>query len=427
MPKEPLETKPPTERAVLVLVHTDQEEDEYAEEELSSLSEAAGVEVAGLIHQRVGRPSTATYIGKGKVQELLAAVKDEQADLALFDSELSGVQVRNLEAELQCSVRDRTQLILDIFAQRARSREGKLQVELAQLTYLMPRLMAVYTEFERQKGGIGVRGPGETKLEADRRRIKARIASLRRDLEDVEKTRSRQRAGRRKYPFPFASIVGYTSAGKSTLMNTISGSEVRVGQMLFQTLDPTTRKVNLPDGYSVFITDTVGFVRKLPTHLIAAFSATLEEVSESDFLIHVVDVGQRNWELQQEAVRETLEKLGAADKPTLTAFNKVDKVRDPSLPRELVAAHPDSVAISALKGTGMDALFNALTKMIRSLLSPVEVLIPYSESRLVQECYDNGRVLEIEHRQDGIHLRAELVSELAERVKPYIVSPPRSR
>ncbi|MEO7453710.1 MAG: GTPase HflX, partial [Fimbriimonadales bacterium] len=301
MPRVASDTALPAERAVLVLVHEEADLDVYAEEELFALSEAAGVVPVGTIHQRVSRPTSATYIGKGKVQEVLTAALDTSSEVLIFDTELSGVQHRNLETELNKKVVDRTQLILDIFAQRAHTREGKLQVELAQYSYLMPRITAAYTQFERQKGGIGMRGPGETKLEADRRRIKDRIAHLTKEIDDVRQIRQRQRESRRKNPFPFASLVGYTSAGKSTIMNVLAGSEVFVDPMLFATLDPTTRKVALPSGYSVFLTDTVGFVRNLPHNLVAAFRATLEEVTDSDFLIHVVDVSHPNWEIQADS------------------------------------------------------------------------------------------------------------------------------
>lgn len=406
---------------MLVLVNTDPEDDAYVEEELTSLSDAAGIEVAGHVRQRVEKPSSATYIGKGKVEELLAAVKDERADVVVFDCELTALQQRNLSDTLKVKVIDRTQLILDIFAQRAHTREGVLQVELAQYTYLLPKITSVYTQFERQKGGIGLRGPGEQKLEADRRRIKDRIAHLKRDLEEVRAQRGRQRAGRRKTPFPFACLVGYTSAGKSTLMNRLTGSKVLVDPMLFATLDPTTRKVELKDGYSVFLTDTVGFVRNLPTNLVAAFRATLEEVSEADFLIHVINVAHPNWETQRDAVIETLRDIGAESRPVLTVFNKIDLLQDRTVLRELVAGVPMSVAVSATKGVGLDDLEDTIVRMIRSLLVPVETVIPYAKSGLVQECYDYGRVLSVEHMDDGIHIRAELVAEMADRIKAHAV------
>lgn len=420
MSRNLVDTRKPLEKALLVYVNQDQGEDEYVEEELTALCEAAGIEPASSIRQRVDKPSGATFVGKGKVGEILAAMKDEGADVVLFDCELSAVQQRNLGRDLSAKVVDRTQLILDIFAQRAHTREGMLQVELAQYTYLMPKITSVYTEFERQKGGIGMRGPGETKLEADRRRIKDRIAVLKEELEHVRSQRGRQRASRRKNPFPFASLVGYTSAGKSTLMNLLSGSEVLVDPMLFATLDPTTRKVELYDGYSLFLTDTVGFVRHLPTKLVAAFRATLEEVAEADFLIHIVDLSNDNWDIQHEAVLETLEEIGVKDKPILTVFNKCDRVEDKASIRELVAITPNSVAISALKHDGIDSLHDSLLKMIRSLLTPLEAIIPYDKSGLVQECYDFGRVLKVEHLEDGIHIRAELVGAMAERIQAYV-------
>lgn len=419
MPKEPQSTKPPKQRALLMLVHTDPAEDEYAEAELTSLAVAAGLEVVGTLHQRVEKPSKHSYVGKGKLEELFTAVHDAQADLVIFDCELSGVQLRNLEETLKRRVIDRTQLILDIFAQRAHTREGKVQVELAQLNYLLPRITAAYTQFERQKGGIGLRGPGETKLEADRRHIKRRLLSLKQELEEIEQARQRQRAGRRRFPFPFACIVGYTSAGKSTLMNALTGSEVFADPMLFATLDPTTRKVDLPDGYSVFLTDTVGFVRKLPTHLVAAFHATLEEVTDADFLIHVVDASHPNWELQHDAVIETLESLDAGEKPIITAFNKMDKPFDRDAVRRLAEEMPHSVMISALKRQSLDELYAKVIEVIRSLLVPIEVLIPYSESGLVQECYDYGRVFAVKHTEEGIHVRAELIRPMADRLRKF--------
>ena len=262
-----------------------------------------------------------------------------------------------------------------------------------------------------------MRGPGETKLEADRRRIKDRIAHLTKEIDEVRQIRHRQRESRRKNPFPFASLVGYTSAGKSTIMNSLSGSDVFADPMLFATLDPTTRKLALPDGYSVFLTDTVGFVRNLPHNLVAAFRATLEEISESDFLIHVVDVSHPSWEIQADSVLETIAELDAADGPILTIFNKIDRLGDQTILRKLIADTPNSVAISAKTGDGLQALLGMIIKMIRSLLRPVNVVIPYAKSGLVQECYDFGRVISVEHREDGIHVKAEIVHEMADRLE----------
>ncbi|HTQ10052.1 MAG TPA: GTPase HflX [Fimbriimonadaceae bacterium] len=402
----------PVEKAVLVLVNEDDAEDAPVEEELEGLCEAAHVEPLATIRQRLDRPFKAAYVGSGKVEEIAALIADTGANVLIVDAELSGIQSRNLTDACKVKVIDRTQLILDIFARRARTREGMLQVELAQLSYMLPKLMSVYTQFERQRGGIGMRGPGETKLESDRRMVRDRIAKLSEEIEDVKRVRDQQRAGRRKHPFPFASIVGYTSAGKSTLMNRLSGTELLADAMPFATLDPTTRKIDLPDGYSVFLTDTVGFIRNLPHQLVAAFHSTLEEVTFSDILIHVVDVSNPAWEIQRDAVIETLQELEAGGKPILTVFNKIDAVEDHDAAIRLVAEWPNSVAISATKGTGIDDLMAALRKMVQSLLGLVRAVIPYSDSALVQDCYDYGRVLKVDYLEDGIHLEAELVSEM---------------
>jgi GTPase len=417
-----LETIEPTaEQAILVVVNQDESEDEIVENELEGLCEAAGVEPLAVIRQRLDRPYKGTYVGTGKVEEIEALAKEMKADLVLIDGEVSGMQQRNLEEAFGRKVIDRTQLILDIFARRARTKEGMLQVELAQLTYMMPKLMSVYTKFERQKGGIGMRGPGETKLESDRRMVKDRISKLKHEIEDVKRVRDQQRASRRKHPFPFASIVGYTSAGKSTLMNRLAGTELLADAMPFATLDPTTRKIDLPDGYSLFLTDTVGFIRNLPTHLVAAFRSTLEEATFSDFIIHLVDVSTPAWEVQRDAVLQTLEQLDAADKPTLTVFNKIDMLSNPHMATELVAEWPDSVAISAATGKGVGDLMDAIRRHVQNLLGNVKALVPYSESGLVQDCYDFGRVFKVDYRDEGIYVEAELVAEMRQKLAKYAV------
>jgi GTP-binding protein HflX len=279
--------------------------------------------------------------------------------------------------------------------------------------------MAVYTKFERQKGGIGMRGPGETKLESDRRVVRDRISKLKGEIEEVKRVRDQQRVSRRKHPFPFASIVGYTSAGKSTLMNNLAGTELLADAMPFATLDPTTRKIELPDGYSLFLTDTVGFIRHLPTHLVAAFQSTLEEVTFSDFLLHVVDVSHPAWESQRDAVMETLQVLGAAEKPILTVFNKIDRLTDHTIERKLVAEWPNSVAISATTGRGVPDLMAAIRRQVQDLLGYVIALVPYSEPSLVQDCYDYGRVFKIEYREAGIYIEAELVAEMRRKLERY--------
>lgn len=410
---------PALETAVLVYVNEDEAEDQVAEDELEGLCEAARVEPVASIRQRLERPYKTNYVGSGKVEEIALLVRETGADMLLLDGELSGIQQRNLAEACGVKVIDRTQLILDIFARRARTKEGMLQVELAQLTYMMPKLMSVYTKFERQKGGIGMRGPGETKLESDRRIVRDRIARLEGEIEDVRRVRDQQRAGRRRHPFPFASIVGYTSAGKSTLMNRLSGTELLADDMPFATLDPTTRKVDLPEGYSMFLTDTVGFIRNLPHHLVAAFQSTLEEVTFSDFIIHLVDVSNPAWEIQRDAVIETLETLKAAEKPMLTVFNKIDRLTNRTMPRRLVAEWPNSVAISASTGVGIDDMLLAVIRQVQDLLGTVRALIPYSESGLVQECYDYGRVRNVEYREDGILLEGELVLEMRQKLKKY--------
>jgi GTP-binding protein HflX len=417
-----METVEPTaERAVLVVVNQDESEDEIVENELEGLCEAAGVVPIAVARQRLDRPYKGTFVGTGKVEEIAAIAQEMEADLVLMDGEVSGIQQRNLEEAFGRKVVDRTQLILDIFARRARTKEGMLQVELAQLTYMMPKLMSVYTKFERQKGGIGMRGPGETKLESDRRLVRDRISKLKHEIEDVKRVRDQHRASRRKHPFPFASIVGYTSAGKSTLMNRMAGTELLADAMPFATLDPTTRKVELPDGYAMYLTDTVGFIRNLPTHLVAAFRSTLEEVTHSDFILHLVDISTPAWEVQRDAVIETLQQLDAADKPTLTVFNKIDAVGDTHLAIDLVAQWPNSVAISARTGKGMGDLMNLIRKQVQNLLGRVKALVPYSESGLVQDCYDFGRVHKVEYRDEGIWVEAELVAEMRQKLAQYSV------
>lgn len=423
MAKGSIDLEIPKERALLVYVNLDEDEDIYVEDELEGLCEAAGVDCVGSTRQRLSRPYRATFIGSGKLEEVAAHAAECECDVVIIDDEITGTQQRNLEDGFKKRVVDRTQLILDIFARRARTKEGMLQVELAQLTTMLPKLMSFYTKFERQKGGIGMRGPGETKLESDRRMVRHRIANLKEEIEEVRKHREQQRASRRKHPFPFASIVGYTSAGKSTLMNRMAATELLADAMPFATLDPTTRKVDLPDGYALFLTDTVGFIRNLPTELVAAFRATLEEVVFSDFLLHVVDVSHPAWEMQFSAVMETLEILGAADKPMITVFNKSDRLEDAAFPvgsspslEEALAEVPNSVAISALTGKGMDDLMAAIVNQVKDLLGSVHALIPYAQAGLLQECYQYGRVLKEEYREDGIYVEAELVAEMRDKI-----------
>lgn len=425
MSKSKLTEKSPwevQESAFLVYVNEDTSEDEYVEAELEGLCEAAHIAPLGFIRQRVDHPSKATFIGKGKVEEVRAHVLDTGAEVVLFDCELTGIQARNLGEALERKVIDRNQLILDIFARRARTREGQLQVELAQLSYMLPRLMAVYTKFERQRGGIGMRGPGEMKLESDRRMVRDRISKLKDEIEEVKRHREQQRQSRKRNPYPSAAIVGYTSAGKSTLMNRLCGTELLADAMPFATLDPTTRKVDLPEGYSIFLTDTVGFIRNLPTHLIAAFRATLEEVNFADFILLLIDIGEPTWEMQRDAVMDTLELLGCVDKPTITVFNKIDRLDSHSELVELVASTPQSVSISASNGTGIPDLLNAIRLMVRDYLRPFRALLPYDKAVLLEQCHRFGKVISEEYQPEGILLEAELTAELRSVLAPYAVT-----
>jgi GTP-binding protein HflX len=410
------------ERAFLVYVNKEEVDDTIFEQELEGLVDAAGGEIGGMARQRLDRPFKGTYLGTGKVEEVKMAVAETLCETVIFDCELSGMQIRNLEERLEKRVVDRTQLILDIFAGRARTREGQLQVELAQLSYMLPRLMSVYTKFERQRGGIGMRGPGETKLESDRRMVRDRISKLKDEIEGVKSHREVQRENRRDQPYPFVAIVGYTSAGKSTLMNHLAKTDLLADAMPFATLDPTVRKIELPDGYSFFLSDTVGFIRNLPTMLVAAFRATLEEVVFADLLLHVVDVSHPAWEMQYESVLETVSALEADGVPCLTVFNKIDTLEDRSLAARLVSEWPDSVAISAKTGVGMEDLLAAIRRMLSSRLGRVRALVPYDQAKLVETAHRFGAVYKKEYRDDGIFLEADLAPEMQAKLKPYAVT-----
>lgn len=387
MPKRSHNTSKDTERAVLVAVERKGKPFDQDLKELQELVHTAGAETVGIISQKRDNPSPSTYLGTGKLQEVKEAVIAQHADVVIVDDELTPVQQRNLGEVLEVRVLDRTQLILDIFAQRARTSEGKLQVELAQLKYLLPRLSSLYTKFERQQGGIGLRGPGETKLEADRRRVRQRIADLTRELEQVRRHRKVQRANRSRQGFPTASLVGYTSAGKSTLLNALAGADIYADPKLFATLDPTTRRATLPSGKPILITDTVGFIRRLPHHLVAAFRATLEETVEADILLHVVDASSPEMEEQMEAVIDVLTDLHIQDKPIVTVLNKIDLVTDTYRLREMVANHPDTVYVSALTGDGL-----------KQLMITVERVLAHAERRKRQEA-EEARQRELEQRR----------------------------
>jgi len=370
--------------------------------------------------QRLRHPDVATYIGKGRVQELSCLEKQVGFDLVIFDDELSPGQQRNLKKLLDARVIDRTALILDIFAQHARTREGRLQVELAQLEYLLPRLTGRGVELSRQAGGtrgaggvggaIGVRGPGETKLEIDRRRIRGRISELREEIESVREQRLIHRQQRAAQAIPVVAIVGYTNAGKSTLFNALTEAGVLAENKLFATLDPVTRHEVLPGNQDVLFTDTVGFIQKLPTRLIAAFRATLEEVADADLLLEVVDVSHENAIEQSETVNDVLRDLDASEKPRVTALNKVDLLDDPS--DVDLSLFSNAVPVSALKQVGLDALREKIAQVLAESMEMVQVTIPYAKSELVELFHRRGHVDQEEHRPDGTFIAGRIPRSL---------------
>ncbi|GBF34077.1 GTP-binding protein HflX [Desulfocucumis palustris] len=412
-----MDNLPESEKAYLVGVELTGENALDIEEslkELAMLAETAGARVAGISLQKRSRPDAATFIGRGKVEEIKAAIQDLQANLVICDRELSPAQLRNLENSLDVKVIDRTQLILDIFARRARTREGKLQVELAQLNYILPRLTGIGIQLSRLGGGIGTRGPGETKLEVDRRKIRKRIADLRHEIDQVKRHRNLLRSGRKKVPFPLVALVGYTNAGKSTLLNTLTGADVLVEDKLFATLDPTTRRVVLPDNQTILLTDTVGFIGNLPHHLVAAFRATLEEVIEADLLLHVADICHPNIEAQVKSVEKVLESLEAIAKPTLMVYNKMDR-RDREC-RHNLPADREAVFISAKTGENI----NELLKKIAVILSGGKIIktffVPYDKSSILPLIHENARILSQKHLADGVEVHVEIQQLWAARI-----------
>lgn len=385
-------------------------------DELGLLAESAGARVVETVIQRLERPTAPYYIGKGKAEEVCAICGDKGATSVIFDDELSPAQGRNLEEVTKRKVLDRTQLLLDIFARRARTREGRLQIELAQLQYLLPRLTRMWTHLSRQTGGIGTRGPGETQLEVDRRRVQERIARLERDLRDVRKNRGVQREGRLRRNWPVAALVGYTNAGKSSLLNRLTNAGVLAEDKLFATLDPTTRQVVLPNRQKLLLTDTVGFIRKLPHTLIESFKATLEEVALADVLLHVVDLSHPRFRAQMEAVDATLKELGAGGKQTLTIFNKLDALANPSLAESQLEKVQGSVAISARTGEGMDGLLHELELRLAAWRMKTDIVVPISETALIAEIHRVGHVLSVTYEGDYAHITAHVPPELAARL-----------
>jgi GTPase len=388
-------------------------------EELAELANSAGAEVVDTITQKLQKPTAPYYIGKGKAESIKDSLRDRQVTSVIFDDELSPAQGRNLENLLARKVIDRTQLILDIFAQRARSREGRLQIELAQLQYLLPRLTRMWHHLSRQTGGIGTRGPGETQLEVDRRRVQERIARVERELEAVRKTRAVQRQGRKRHQWPVAAVVGYTNAGKSTLLNLLTGADVVAENKLFATLDPTTRSFVLPNKQRVLLTDTVGFLRKLPHTLIESFKATLEEVSEADLLIHIVDLSHPRVDEQMDAVDAVIKELDAFGKQTLIVFNKIDNLIDRDLAEIYVERFPGSVAISARTGEGVDKLVQALQETLSSWRLRSRFRIPANETALIAEIHRVGHVLELKYEGNDAVIVAHVPPHLEQKLSKF--------
>ena len=398
---------------------TSAEDGAVALEELARLAESAGASVASVVVQRRARPHPATFVGSGKVEAIHVRVRETGADLVIFDDELTAAQQRNLERRLDTKVLDRTALVLDIFAQRARTREGRLQVELAQMTYLLPRLAGRGVVLSRLGGGIGTRGPGETKLEVDRRRIRARITDLQRAIGDLRRQRMLQRRTRQDAALPVVALIGYTNAGKSSLVNSLTDAQIMTADQLFATLDPTVRRAVLPNHRPVLLVDTVGFIQKLPHDLVAAFRATLEEVVEADLLVHVVDGSHPHWAEQMTAVEEVLQDLGAGETPRINAINKIDRISPETL-RDIEAEVGDAVPISALRQIG---LLNLLRKISQRLPDPtrrVSLEVPYGEGRVVSQIYQQGRVLRRDDRGDVMVIEAEVPASAIARLRPYL-------
>jgi len=399
--------------------------------ELTMLAETAGLDVVGETSQRLDMPNVQTYIGPGKVEEIQALVEELQAEIVLFDEELSPRHQRELENIFGEGVKilDRTALILDIFAQHASTNEGALQVELAQYEYRLPRLTRYWTHLARQAGGgggrtgsvggVGLRGPGETQLEVDRREIRRRIKHLKDELEKVRVHRQQYRTRRKRSRIPVIALVGYTNAGKSTLLNQLADSDVYVANELFATLDPTTRRVELPGGHQALFTDTVGFIQKLPTTLVAAFRATLEEIAEADLLLHVVDITHPNAQEQARAVYQTLQEIGAGDIPVITAINKVDQLTAPENASLNLSKFENSVAISALTGYGMSALLDLISQNLFETLTPIKVMLPYSQGALIALLHEHGQVEREEYVQGGVLIHGRVPGRLLARYMPW--------
>lgn len=411
--------KPKKERAVLVGLRChsfgmDENADEETLAELAALVETAGAKTVAMTLQTRPAPDARTFIGEGKAQEVKELAEANEADLIIFDNELSPSQMRVLEEMTDKTVLDRSALILDIFAQRARTGEGKLQVELAQYQYILPRLAGLGHAMSRLGGGIGTRGPGESKLESDRRHIRRRIDKLREDLEQVRQVRAVQRRQRKKTELPLVAIVGYTNAGKSTLLNLLTDAGIEANDRLFDTLDPTTRKKRISDTQEILLSDTVGFIRKLPHHLVSAFKATLEELAYADLLLHVVDVSDPNWEIHAATVDKVIEQLGAQEIPRVMVYNKADKCD------ELPAAR-DGVLFSAKTGEGTEALLAVIEKALGRGKHEMHLCIPYSDGAALDVLHREGQVKSIEYGEAGTLVTVIVDDKLCGQMQKYRV------
>ncbi len=415
-----------TERVLLVgveLKHRTNGEVADSLDELAELVRTAGGQVVGQVTQRLDQPTPGTFIGSGKAREIAERCRAEAVDTVVFDDELTPAQGRNLEQVIGAKILDRTEVILDIFALRARTREGKLQVELAQLQHLLPRLRRYWTHLSRQRGGLGaIGGEGESQLEADRRKVQERIDRLKVELEEVRRRRTTQRQGRQRHHWPLASIVGYTNAGKSTLFNALTRAGVLEEDRLFATLDPTTRRLHLPTNQNVLLSDTVGFIRKLPHQLVEAFKATLEEVVNADLLLHVVDVSHPRAAEQIAAVNAVLAELGVADIPVLMVLNKIDRLPEPGALAWWREQHPRAVAVSARTRAGFDELLAALANALRPAREFLELAIPHSEAAAVARLHEVGQIVTREYDGEAARFRARVPPHLHGEFARFLVA-----
>lgn len=389
--------------------------------ELAELATTAGAQIAGEGVQKLESPAPATFIGKGKAEEFAALCRQNEVDTIVFDDELSPAQSRNLEKIFGCRVMDRTALILEIFSQRARTREGKLQIELAQLEYLLPRLTRFWSHLSRQRGSTGsIGGEGESQLEADRRKIQERIDKITEELDIVRRQRQTQRAGRQRANWPLASIVGYTNAGKSTLLNKLTGAGVLAENKLFATLDPTTRRLRLPTNQNVLLTDTVGFIKKLPHGLVEAFKATLEEVVQADLLVHVVDISHPLAQDQIDAVDTVLLEIGAAEKPVLMVFNKMDQITG-GVPAAMREKYPHAVCISARTGEGVDHLLAEIGTQLRPVREFLDLRVPQEKAAVIARLHAVGQVVESRYSGKNARFKVRIPPHLHGEFAPFLV------